>query len=218
MDRAYGLGTTFRKAVFAIGLWGLLMTAPAAAEPVRLLILGDSLTAGYGLAQSDGFQARLAAALAAKGLDVKLIDGAVSGDTTAGGLARLDWVLADGADAAIVELGANDGLRGSDPAAMEANLNAILDRLAAKHIKVLLSGMHALPNLGKQYADAYDAVFARLSKRPGILYDPFFLEGIAADRSLNQADGLHPNPEGVRRTVARILPLVVRLVQEAQLQ
>lgn len=218
MDRAYGLGTTFRKAVSAIGLWGLLMMAPAAAEPVRLLILGDSLTAGYGLAQSDGFQARLAAALAAKGLQVRLIDGAVSGDTTAGGLARLDWVLADGADAAIVELGANDGLRGSDPAPMEANLNAILDRLAAKHIKVLLSGMHALPNLGKQYADAYDAVFARLSKRPGILYDPFFLEGIAADRALNQADGLHPNPEGVRRTVARILPLVVRLVQEAQQQ
>jgi acyl-CoA thioesterase-1 len=218
MDRAYGLGTTFRKAVSAIGLWGLLTMAPAAAEPVRLLILGDSLTAGYGLAQSDGFQARLAAALAAKGLQVRLIDGAVSGDTTAGGLARLDWVLADGADAAIVELGANDGLRGSDPAAMEANLNAILDRLAAKHIKVLLSGMHALPNLGKQYADAYDAVFARLSKRPGILYDPFFLEGIAADRALNQADGLHPNPEGVRRTVARILPLVVRLVQEAQQQ
>ena len=124
MDKAYGLGTTFRKAVLAIGFGWLLMAVPAAAEPVRLLILGDSLTAGYGLAQPDGFQARLATALAAKGLDVKLIDGAVSGDTTAGGLARLDWVLADGADAAIVELGANDGLRGSDPAAMEANLNA----------------------------------------------------------------------------------------------
>ena len=222
MDEAYGLGTTFRKAMLAIGVWGLLMTAPAAAEPVRLLILGDSLTAGFGLAQADGFQARLAAALAAKGLQVRLIDGAVSGDTTAGGLARLDWVLGDGpgggADAAIVELGANDGLRGTDPAAMEANLNAILDRLAARHIKVLLSGMHALPNLGKQYADAYDAVFNRLSKRPGILYDPFFLEGIAADRTLNQADGLHPNPEGVHRIVARILPLVVRLVQEAQQQ
>lgn len=208
--------------MLAIGVWGLLMTAPAAAEPVRLLILGDSLTAGFGLAQADGFQARLAAALAAKGLQVRLIDGAVSGDTTAGGLARLDWVLGDGpgggADAAIVELGANDGLRGTDPAAMEANLNAILDRLAARHIKVLLSGMHALPNLGKQYADAYDAVFNRLSKRPGILYDPFFLEGIAADRTLNQADGLHPNPEGVHRIVARILPLVVRLVQEAQQQ
>ena len=203
----------------------------AAAEPVRLLILGDSLTAGYGLAQSDGFQARLLAALVARGVQVSLLDGAVSGDTTAGGLARLDWVLASGAkdggakdggangggaDAAIVELGANDGLRGSDPAAMEANLNAILDKLAARHIKVLLTGMHALPNLGRDYADAYDAVFKRLSRRPEILYEPFFLEGVAGDPALNQADGIHPNPEGVRRIVARITPLVERLLQEAR--
>ena len=198
----------------------------AAAEPVRLLILGDSLTAGYGLAQSDGFQARLLAALAARGVQVSLLDGAVSGDTTAGGLARLDWVLASGAkdggangggaDATIVELGANDGLRGSDPAAMEANLNAILDKLAARHIKVLLTGMHALPNLGRDYADAYDAVFKRLSRRPEILYEPFFLEGVAGDPALNQADGIHPNPEGVRRIVVRITPLVERLLQEAR--
>ena len=198
----------------------------AAAEPVRLLILGDSLTAGYGLAQSDGFQARLLATLAARGVQVSLLDGAVSGDTTAGGLARLDWVLASGAkdggakdggaDAAIVELGANDGLRGSDPAAMEANLNAILDKLAARHIKVLLTGMHALPNLGRDYADAYDAVFKRLSRRPEILYEPFFLEGVAGDPALNQADGIHPNPEGVRRIVVRITPLVERLLQEAR--
>ena len=167
-------------------------------------------------------QARLLAALAARGVQVSLLDGAVSGDTTAGGLARLDWVLAGGAkdgggaDAAIVELGANDGLRGSDPAAMEANLNAILDKLAARHIKVLLTGMHALPNLGRDYADAYDAVFKRLSRRPEILYDPFFLEGVAGDPALNQADGIHPNPEGVRRIVARITPLVERLLQEAR--
>ncbi len=193
----------------------------AVAEPVRLLVFGDSLTAGYGLAQSDGFQARLLAALAADGVQVRLVDGAVSGDTTAGGLARLDWVLGDGlngsgADAAIVELGANDGLRGSDPAAMEANLNAILDKLAARHIKVLLTGMRAPPNLGQDYADAYDAVFRRLGRRPEILYDPFFLEGVAGDPALNQADGIHPNPEGVRRIVARMLPLVERLVREVQ--
>ncbi len=193
----------------------------AVAAPVRLLVLGDSLTAGYGLAQSDGFQARLLAALTAAGVQVRLVDGAVSGDTTAGGLARLDWVLGDGAsgsgaDAAIVELGANDGLRGSDPAAMEANLNAILDRLAARHIKVLLTGMRAPPNLGQDYANAYDAVFRRLGRRPEILYDPFFLEGVAGDPALNQADGIHPNPEGVRRIVARMLPLVERLVREVQ--
>ena len=137
MVRAYGLGTRFRKAVLAVGVVWVLTMGHAAADPVRLLILGDSLTAGYGLAQSDGFQARLLAALAARGVQVSLLDGAVSGDTTAGGLARLDWVLAGGAngggaDAAIVELGANDGLRGSDPAAMEVNLNAILDKLAKK--------------------------------------------------------------------------------------
>lgn len=204
------------------------MATVAAAEPVRILVQGDSLTAGYGLARSDGFQAQLAAALAAKGVQVRLVDGAVSGDTSAGGLARLDWALGSGpnagpnagpnrgADAAIVVLGANDGLRGGDPAAMEANLNAILDKLAARHIKVLLSGMRALPNLGQEYAEAFDAVFKRLSQRKELLYDPFFLEGVAGEPSLNQPDGIHPNPEGVRRIVARLLPLVERLVREAR--
>jgi len=225
MIETYGLGTGFRKAVLAIGVFCVLGMAQSVAksgvEPVRLLVLGDSLTAGYGLAQSDGFQARLLAALTAKGVQIRLVDGAVSGDTSAGGLARLDWTLAGGpngsaADAAIVELGANDGLRGSDPAAMEANLNAILDRLAARHIKVLLTGMRALPNLGQEYADAFDAVFKRLSQRPDVLYDPFFLIGVAGNAALNQADGIHPNPAGVRIIVARLMPLVERLVQEVQ--
>ena len=198
-----------------IGFLAALIPASAAAEPVRLLVLGDSLTAGYGLARSDGFQAQLAAALAARGVPVRLVDGAVSGDTAAGGLARLDWALADGADAAIVALGANDGLRGGDPAAMGANLAAILDRLAARKIKVLLSGMRAPPNLGRDYTDAYDAVFERLGRRPEILHDRFFLDGVAGEPSLNQADGIHPNPEGVRRIVARLLPLVERLAREA---
>jgi acyl-CoA thioesterase-1 len=146
---------------------------------------------------------------------VTLIDAAVSGDTTAGGRARLAWALGDdGADAAIVELGANDGLRGLDPADMDDNLTAILDTLAARHIPVLLSGMYPPPNLGEAYGQAYRAVFDRLSKRPGILYDAFFLDGVAGDRSLNQADGLHPNAEGVRRIVARLLPLVERLISE----
>ena len=142
------------------------------------------------------------------------MDGAVSGDTTAGGLARLDWSLADGADAAIVELGANDGLRGVDPAETRTNLTAILDVLAARHIPVLLTGMYALPNLGPDYAEGFRAVFARLGQRPGVLYDPFFLEGVAAVPSLNQSDRLHPNAEGVRRIVARLLPLVEKLLAE----
>ena len=186
-------------------------SSPAAAPP-RLLILGDSLTAGYGLSQSDGFQARLLDALAAAGHPVTLVDAAVSGDTTADGRSRLDWALADGADAALVELGANDGLRALDPGEMEANLTAILDAFAAKKIPVLLSGMYAPPNFGPDYGQRFRAVFERLARRPGVTFDPFFLAGIAGDPALNQADGIHPNPEGVRREVARILPAVIRVL------
>lgn len=185
---------------------------PARAEPIRLLVLGDSLTAGYGLPRADGFQARLTEALKDRGIAIRVIDGAVSGDTTAGGRARLDWVLADGADAAIVELGANDGLRGLDPLRMEANLAVILDRLAEKRIPVLFSGMFAPPNLGPDYQAAYRGAFDRLGQRQGLIYDPFFLEGVAGVPALNQDDRLHPNAAGVRQIVTRILPLVERLL------
>jgi acyl-CoA thioesterase-1 len=191
------------------------VTVPVLAAPPRLLILGDSLTAGYGLPHDDGFESRLQAALKAHGRDVVIVDGAVSGDTSAGGRARLDWTLADGADAAIVELGANDGLRGLDPKDMEANLTAILDSLASRHIPVLLTGMYAPPNLGPDYQRAFRAVFDRLGKRPGVLYDPFLLDGVAMHPELIQADGLHPNAEGVKREVARLLPLVEQLLAEA---
>ncbi|MBU6499106.1 MAG: arylesterase [Rhodospirillales bacterium] len=219
---ADGYGPHLRRRKAAILLCcAIFISAPEAraampAAPVRLLVLGDSLAAGFGLAHADGFQARLATALAAAGRPVTILDGAVSGDTTAGGLARLDWVLGGGgADAAIVELGGNDGLRGLDPAASEANLGKILDRLAARHIPVLLSGMYAPPNLGPDYARSFRAVFDRLAARPGLLYDPFFLAGVAADPALNQADHIHPNAAGVRVIVARLLPLVEKLLGEA---
>ena len=192
-----------------------LAASPAQARTTRILVLGDSLTAGYGLAQPEGFQAVMQAALRARGLDVALVDAAVSGDTSAGGRARLDWALADGAEAVFVELGANDGLRGLDPAGTEANLVAILDALAARGVPVLLSGMLAPPNLGADYGAAFRAVFERIGTRPGLLYDPFFLEGVAGDAALNQGDRIHPNPEGVRREVARLLPLMERLVAAA---
>ena len=215
MAAPYGVRTRRREAVIGLALLLLTATAPdACATPVKLLVLGDSLSAGYGLPHDDGFEVQLAAALRAHGHDVAIIDGAVSGDTSAGGLARLDWVLGDGADAAIVELGANDGLRGVDPAVTEKNLTAILDRLAAAHIPVLLSGMYALPNLGADYANEFQAVFDRLGKRPGLLYDPFFLQDVATVPALNQADGMHPNAEGVKRVVARLLPLVEKLLAE----
>jgi acyl-CoA thioesterase-1 len=191
------------------------MTSSIAA-PLRLLVLGDSLTAGFGLPPADGFQARLKAALAARGIEVSIIDGAVSGDTSAGGLARLDWSLGDGADAAIVELGANDGLRGLDPAEMERNLTAILDQLQAKKVKILLSGMYPPGNFGPDYTKAFRAVFDRLSKRPEILYDPFFLQDVALHPDLIQADGLHPNAAGVARIVERLLPLVLKLLAEVR--
>ena len=213
MAAAYGVRGLWRKAI--LGLIVAMTLLPGAhAAPVRLLVLGDSLSAGYGLPHSDGFEVRLTDALRAQGRDVTIIDGAVSGDTTAGGLARLDWTLGDGADAAIVELGANDGLRGVDPADTEKNLTAILDKLAARHIPVLLTGMYAMPNLGADYARAFRAVFDRLGKRPGVLYEPFFLDGVAEVPGLNQADGMHPNSEGVKRVVARLLPLVDRLLAE----
>lgn len=193
----------------------ILTSAPALpAPPPRLLILGDSLATGYGLPAEEGFERQLAAALAHAGHPVTIVDAAVSGDTTAGGRARLDWALGDGADAALVELGGNDALRGLEPRDTYANLAAILDALAARHIPTLLCGMLAPPNMGEAYAAEFRAVFENLGKRPGLLYDPFFLAGVAAMPTLNQPDHIHPNAEGVRRVVARLLPLVEDLLAE----
>ncbi len=192
----------------------LLHPAMAAPRPVKLLVFGDSLAAGYGLPQPDAFQAQLGDALKRDGFDVQILDGGVSGDTTAGGRARLDWALADKPDAVLVELGGNDGLRGTDPKDMQANLTAILDTLQGHHLPTLLSGIVAPPNLGAPYEKEFAAVFTALGKRPGLLYDPFFLQGVAGDPALNQADHIHPNAEGVKRVVARIKPAVEQLLKE----
>jgi len=213
MTRPYGPAR-----LISIGAWlaaFAIVTAAAQARPLKLLVFGDSLAAGYGLAAPDGFQARLGDALRADGRDVQILDGGVSGDTTAGGRSRLDWALGDAPDAVLVEFGGNDGLRGTDPKVMDANLGAILDTLAAKRLPTLLTGMFPPPNLGADYTAQFRAVFDRLGRRPGLLYDPFFLQGVAADPALNQADHIHPNPEGVKRIVARIKPLVERLLDEA---
>ena len=185
----------------------------AAAGPIRLLALGDSLTAGYGLPAGQGFVPRLEAALRQRGHDVRVLDAGVSGDTTAGGRARLDWALAERPHAAIVELGGNDGLRGLPPRDSRANLAAILDKLAARKIPVLLAGMVAPPNLGTEYGREFLATFADLAReRPEVVFYPFFLEGIAADPALNQPDGIHPNVRGVEEVVRRILPAVEALL------
>ena len=193
------------KGVVALGCTS---RAAHAADPPKLLCLGDSLTAGYGLPPGQGFVPQLQAALGAR---AKLLDAGVSGDTTAGGLARLDWALGDRPQAAIVELGGNDGLRGLAPAQTEANLKGILAKLGA--MPVLLSGMLAPPNLGAEYGRDFAASFRRVAAaHPAALFDPFFLEGVAGNPALNQADGIHPNAEGVRLLVRRLLPLVETLL------
>ena len=175
------------------------------AEPVTIVALGDSLTAGFLLAPGQGFPAQLERALRAEGADVTVRDAGVSGDTTSGGLSRLDWSVGPDADAVILALGGNDALRGLDPETTKANLSAILDRLDERGVPVLLAGMLAPVNLGEAYGNEFRAVFEDLSTRD-IVYYPFFLEGVAANPDLNLPDGIHPTEEGVAVMVKNILP------------
>ncbi|RAI03438.1 arylesterase [Acuticoccus sediminis] len=186
----------------------------AKADPLAIVALGDSLTAGYQLDPGKGFVPQLQAALREKGHDVTVVDAGVSGDTTSGGLARLDWSVGPEAGAVIVELGANDALRGLDPETTRKNLTAILDRLDERGLPVLLAGMLAPPNLGEEYGAEFEAVYDDLSKRD-VIYYPFFLDGVAANPSLNLADGMHPTAEGVAVIVQNILPKVEALITKA---
>ena len=188
--------------------------APARAETVRILALGDSLTAGYGLDLADTFPVRLEGALRADGLDVAVINAGVSGDTTAGGLARLGWALADRPHMAIVALGGNDALRGLDPDATRTNLDAIVTRIETAGVRVLLAGMKAPPNLGAEYGRAFNAVFTGVAERHGVALYPFLLEGVVAVPELNQDDAIHPNARGVQIMVEGILPYVRDLIAE----
>ncbi len=194
----------------------LAVAVPARAEPIVILGLGDSLMAGYGLSEGSSFPSQLEAALRQRGHDVRLVNAGVSGDTSAGGKARLEWSLAEAPDAAIVEFGANDGLRGLSPEAMRANLDAILTTLEARGIPTLLAGMRAPPNLGREYADAFRKVYADLAAEHPVVFYPFFLDGVAADPALNQDDGIHPNAEGVAAIVERILPKVEDLLSRVK--
>ncbi|KMO27735.1 GDSL family lipase [Methylobacterium variabile] len=175
---------------------------------LNLVALGDSLTAGYGLPADAAFPVQLEAALKARGQAVTIANAGVSGDTATGGLDRVDWSVPDGTDGVILELGANDMLRGTDPSVTEKALDAIIVRLKGRGIPVLLAGMRAAPNLGPDYGRRFDAIYPRLAERHGLILYPFFLDGIAGDRGLNLADGLHPTRAGVERVVAGILPSV----------
>src|SRR5712672_969066 len=209
--RSYG---GWMRLVQGFVLVALALAAPIAAptaaadRPVRIVALGDSLTAGLGLPANAAFPVRLEKALRAKGLAVEVINAGVSGDTASGGLARLDWSVPDGTDAVILELGANDMLRGVDPKVTREALAEIVRRLKARHIEVLLCGMLAAPNLGADYGRAFDAIYPELAAANDLLLYPFFLDGVVADARLNIGDGLHPTGEGVAKIVSGILPKV----------
>ena len=190
--------------------------ARVADRPVRIVALGDSLTAGYGLPNDAAFPTKLQAALKAKGIDAAVANAGVSGDTASGALDRLGWSVPDGTDAVIVELGANDALRGLDPKLTDKALDAILTKLDARHIPVLLAGMKAPPNMGADYVKTFDAIYPALAARHAVIFYPFFLDGVAADAKLNQGDGMHPTAAGVDIIVARILPSVERLVAKTR--
>jgi acyl-CoA thioesterase-1 len=196
------------SAGIAASLAGVMTPKAWAADTVRLVAFGDSLTAGYGLPANEGFTAKLQAALKSRGRDAVVANAGVSGDTSTGGADRLDWSVPDGTQGVIVELGANDMLRGVDPKITRAALSRILDRLAARKIPAMLAGMKALRNLGPDYIEAFESIYPDLAKARGLVLYPFFLEGVAGDRSLALQDGLHPNPRGVDKIVAGILPSV----------
>ena len=195
-------------ALMAAGTAWAQTPAMAPAKPIKMVVLGDSLSAGLGLPASAAFPARLQKMLKNNGIEVDMINAGVSGDTTSGGRDRLDWSVPEGTEAVILELGANDALRGVDPKVTRSALTDILTRLKARGIAVLLCGMYAPPNYGSDYAARFNAIYPELAKSFGVPLYPFFLEGVATEARLNQADGMHPTAEGVDTIVKNILPTV----------
>jgi acyl-CoA thioesterase-1 len=200
--------------VLAVHL-GMAVPKAASAQPLKILALGDSLTSGYGLPPGEGFTDQLGQALKDAGVSARVINGGVAGDTSTDGLARLDWSLADDPAVVIIELGGNDALRGLDPKATRANLDAILSKLQAQHRAILLTGMLAPPNLGDEYAASFNPIFPALAKQHGVVFYPFFLDGVAGNPSLVQSDGIHPTAQGVAIIVQRILPALRQAIDGA---
>lgn len=213
----YGLPAPLCK-FFASWAIVLLLVAPAAAEDrLTIVALGDSLTAGYLLGPDEGFTHQLEKALKEAGHDnVTVVNAGVSGDTTSGGLARLDWAVGPEADAVILELGANDALRAVDPALTRKNLQEIVARLKERNLPILLAGMLAPPNLGRDYGESFNPIYTELAESEELILYPFFLDGVAGDRALNLSDGIHPTAEGIGIIVERILPKVEELIAEAK--
>ena len=219
--RPYGFSEGERQGRKASGFLLALVAAAfvalasngARADAVKIVALGDSLTAGYGLAPGEGFAEQLEKALRLAGTDVTIVNAGVSGDTASGGLERLEWAVPADTQGVILELGANDALRGIDPKKTHAALNSILDKLNARDIPVLIAGMRAPPNMGAEYVAAFDGMFEQLADEHGALLYPFFLDGVAGDPDLNQPDGLHPNKKGVAEIVSRMVPSVTAFIE-----
>ncbi|WP_325702619.1 arylesterase [Pseudorhodoplanes sp.] len=218
-SRTYGamksLVHSLTLTVLALAGFAVVLASPATAQnpaPIRIVAFGDSLTAGYGLPAQDAFPARLERALKAKGHNVAIENAGVSGDTASGGLSRLDWSIQDGTDAVIVELGANDMLRGVEPKVTRQALDDILAKLKARNIPVLLAGMRGAPNLGSDYVRDFEAIFPDLAQKHDVVFYPFFLDGVAAQSKLALRDGMHPNADGVDTIVKGILPKAEELV------
>lgn len=205
-----------RLLILTIACAGLAFPACGQGAPVKIVVLGDSLSAGFGLPGQQAFPARLGEALKRKNIAATVVNAGVSGDTASGGFDRLDWSVPEDTDAVILELGANDMLRGLDPEVTRSALDRIIARLKSRNIAVLLCGMRSAPNLGAEYQRRFDAIYPALASTHRVVFYPFFLEGVAADRSLNQSDGLHPNAAGVDAVVERILPKVEELVRRVK--
>jgi acyl-CoA thioesterase-1 len=201
--------------IFALLAAGINGIAGAAAKPIKIVAIGTSLTQGYNLPPGTDFTAVLQAQLKAKGHDVVIVNAGVSGDTSAGGLARLDWALSGDTKGVIVEFGSNDALRGLSVVDTRKNLEQIIAKLKARKIAVLLTGMKSPRNLGPEYVAAFDAIYPELAKKYGVQFYPFFLEGVAANLKLNQADGIHPNEAGTKVIVKGMLPYVEKLLLQA---
>lgn len=217
LARRFHLGIAARAVNIAalLAAWIMATTITVASEtlaPIKIVVFGDSLTAGYGLKPGQGFTDVLQMALKSRGHDVEIVNAGVSGDTTAAGLARFDWAVTNDTDAVILELGANDALRGQPPEQARANLDAMLQRLKARNIPVLLAGMRSPENWGADYRARFDAIYPELAEKHGVALYPFFLDGVATDPKLNLPDGVHPNAAGIARIVERILPDVERLI------
>ena len=205
-----------RKLASILTLLAVMWIAPARAESLRLVAFGDSLTAGLGLDQSDAYPAQLEKTLKAKGYDVAIANAGVSGDTASAAAQRIDWSVPDGTDGVIIALGGNDILRGIDPAITRKAMADIIMRLEKRGIPVLLAGMQASANLGADFAKSFDAIFPELARQHGLVFMPFFLEGVATDPALNQPDGIHPNREGVAVIVDNIFPYAVELIERSE--